>query len=476
MFTLQDVLLTIGPYSFAGDLPQTPSFETATFDSREAKPGSLFIARRGERDDGHRYIDDAYRRGASGVIAERPPAGAFPPADAAPHPFAYIVVKDSLAALQRLADAWYMRYAVPTVAVTGSVGKTTTKEVIATVLNQHYRTFKNPKNLNGEFGTPLAILQIGPGYERAVFELGMERPDEIALQCSWVHPLMGVVTNVGISHMEKLGSQEAIQAAKQELVEALPPAADGGVAILNINDPRVMAMVPHTAAQIVTYGWSPYADVWTDPDEIEVDTARGIAFDLHERLSTGGAEVMHRVESPLIGRHSALACLAAAAVGLLNGLSWEEVELGLAQPTDAVRLVVKPGRNGSTILDDTYNAAPASMRAALDTLAQTPGRHIAILGDMYELGAAEQEAHEEVGRYAAEAGKLDLLIAVGPRAKIIGETAIKTGFPADRVHFAESTQAITYEPQQDDMILVKGSRGMAMEQIVARLAETGGTA
>ncbi|HSJ53375.1 MAG TPA: UDP-N-acetylmuramoyl-tripeptide--D-alanyl-D-alanine ligase [Anaerolineae bacterium] len=456
----------------------------AVVDSRRAGPGSLFVALRGQRHDGHDFISQAVSAGAVAVLAERCPAelagitlpGGEPlPAGlkAGPGQPICLVVPDSLAALQRVASYWRRQHDVRVVAVTGSVGKTTSKEIIAAVLGQRYRCLKSEGNYNNEIGLPLTLLHLRADHERVVLEMGMYELGEIAQLAAIALPHVGVVTDVGPSHLERLGSIERIAQAKAELPQALPPAAEGGVAILNEDDSRVRAMAGLTRARVFTYGLSPTADLWAD--EIESQGLEGIRFRLHH-----AGESLH-VRLPLLGRHSVHTALRGAAAGLVEGLSWEEIITGLRDQESELRLVAVPGPSGSTILDDTYNASPASSLAALNLLEELPlanpgARKIAVLGDMYELGSYEEEGHRVVGRRAREVA--DLLVAVGKLGSLMGQEAMKAGMAAGSVHLVEdNVRAIAVlrdllgSGPGGDVLLVKGSRGLEMEQIVAALQE-----
>jgi len=283
------------------------------------------------------------------------------------------------------------------------------------------------------------------------------------------------VTDVGPSHLERLGSIERIAQAKAELPRALPPAAEGGVAILNEDDDRVRAMAGMTRARVFTYGLSPTADLWAD--EIQSVGLDGIRFRLHH-----AGESLH-VRVPLLGRHSVHTALRGAAVGLVEGLSWDEIVSGLRAQESELRLMAVAGPAGSTILDDTYNSSPASSLAALNLLEELPrtrpgARKIAVLGDMYELGSYEEEGQRIVGRRARAVA--DLLVAVGPLGRTLGEEALKAGMAADTVFLVEDNdhaiallRELLGSGPGGDMLLIKGSRGLEMEQIVAALQERG---
>ena len=446
-------------------------------DSREVVPGACFVALRGEHRDGHEFLAEALSRGARAIIAEKgratgiencwqvdvrhPPSAIEPPGPTQP---LCLLVEDSLAALQQWAAYWRRQHQVRVVGVTGSVGKTTTKEVIHSVLSRHFHTLKSKGNYNNEIGLPLTLLQLTPAYERVVVEMGMYALGEIAQLAEIAQPVIGVVTNVGPTHLERLGTLERIAQAKRELVEALPPE---GVAILNGDDERVMDMAHYTQARVLCYGLRPECDVWADG--IVSQGLEGVRFRLHH-----GDEVLH-VRTPLLGRHSVHAALAAATVGLVEGESWEEIVAGLQGISEHLRLVALPGPRGSILLDDTYNASPASTIAALNLLEELPGRRIAVLGDMLELGDFEEEGHRKVGRRALEV--VDLLITVGRLGRIIGQEALACGMDETQVLMVEDNlTAITCLRElikENDVVLVKGSRGMAMEEIINGLVQSG---
>jgi UDP-N-acetylmuramoyl-tripeptide--D-alanyl-D-alanine ligase len=278
-------------------------------------------------------------------------------------------------------------------------------------------------------------------------------------------PHVGVVTNIGPVHLERAGSMEAIVKAKTELVEALPPAPEG-VAILNYDDQRVRGMAGATQARVFFYGLDPTADLWAD--EIESEGLRGINFRMHFRSDVISVRV------PLLGQHSVHTALRATAVGLVEGLTWHEIVRGLQSTGPAqVRLMAVTGPRGATLLDDTYNASPASMVAALNLLADLDGRKIAVLGDMLELGAFEQEGHKLVGRRARDVAQI--LVTVGQRARMIADAALGVGMPPDRVIVLDDADSAVeiLRPliNTGDVVLVKGSRALRMDRVVQALAE-----
>jgi len=428
-------------------------FRRVVVDSRKAGPGDLFVALPGERTDGHLFVQDAIERGARGALVADMPDGITPNV-------AVFVVSDTLAALQRLAAGRRERRRAKVIGVTGSVGKTTTKEITASLLSRRYHVLKNEANYNNEVGLPLTMLDLTHAHQRAVLEMGMYAQGEIRTLCEIARPEVGVVTNVGPAHLERLGSLESIAAAKSELPESLPP---HGFAIFNADDPLVMTMTGRTRAQPVTFGLAQDSDVRAT--EIVSHGLEGVSFDLHWR-----GETSHAATS-LPGKHIVSNALAAAAVALTDNVSLEEVTTTLSQAEPPLRVQIHRARGGGVLIDDTYNAGPASMAAALDLLGETPGRRIALLGDMRELGPAEEEEHRAVGRRAAEAATV--IHAVGDLGDLIAEAARAEGH-RETHHWAtkeEACYAVAADARPDDVVLVKASRAMEFETVVEALRE-----
>lgn len=480
MFSLAYLLRQLHPTATPPQGAEGIALAQGCVDSRLAQTGDLFVALPGERTDGHFYVNAALAAGAAAALVARPIEGlltldlahpeGWPTAISAP---LAVLTPDPLASLQRLAQAYRRdQPGLRVVAVTGSVGKTTAKEVIAAALASRGPLLKSEGNANNEIGLPLTLLQALPTQRLAVLEMGMYALGEIALLCEIAQPQVGVVTNVGPVHLERLGSIERIAQAKAELVQALPP---DGLAILNGDDARVRAMAALTPAPSLTYGLGAENDVRAlavEPLGLEGISLR---VQVRARPDVGLAAQEMTLRSGLLGRHAALPALAAVAVALAEGLPWEEIARGLEAAGPAMRL--KPYRlaNDALLLDDSYNASPASAEAALDFLASLPGRRLAVLGDMLELGDYEEQGHREVGLRCAQV--VDLLITVGQRARWIAQAAVEAGLPPAQVHpLVDCHQAVALLGQvmaSGDVVLIKGSRGMAMEAIVQALLERG---
>ncbi len=443
----------------------------AEIDSRKIIPGSLFIAVVGERVDGHDYVDEAFQRGASAALIQHDIPSAVPVIDLSKPgainaiPVASpicIKVDNTVSALQRLAAFWRSKLSIKTIGITGSVGKSSTKELVAEVLSTHYSTMKNTGNMNNELGLPLTLLKLTEGYERAVLEMGFYKQGEIAHLCEIAHPHTGIITNIGTVHAERCGSKESIAKGKAELVEALP--ADG-IAILNYDDEWVRPMAQKTRARVLYYGLNPAAEVWAD--KIVSRGMYGIQFQIHYQKN----DLLINV--PLLGEHSVHTSLCAIAAGLADGLNWGEIISGLQSHTTQLRLVPGKTKNGAIILDDSYNASPESSLAALNLLNTLDGRKIAVLGDMKELGNYAESEHRKVGVRAAQI--VDYLFTVGELGLIISNAAKESGFPQDRVFEALDPmpviEALKGLLKSGDIVLIKGSHSMRLDQIVAALEE-----
>ncbi|QGP92920.1 UDP-N-acetylmuramoyl-tripeptide--D-alanyl-D-alanine ligase [Neomoorella glycerini] len=438
----------------------TPVMGVST-DSRSIKPGMLFIALKGERFDGHDFIGAALAGGAAAVIGEHFPtevvAGRQPVQ-------ALIQVDDTLQALQRLAAYHRQKnFTGPLIAVTGSSGKTTTKNLVAAVLSTGMKVLKTPGNFNNEIGLPLTLLSLAPEHEAAVVEMAMRGPGEIAALCAIARPTMGIITNIGTAHLERLGSVANIAAAKGELLAALPP---GGVAILNGDDAWCRRLAATCPCRVIFYGIRSRVDVMAR--DITVLGAQGTAF----TAVFPGAEM--RLQIPVPGLHNVYDALAALAAGYILNLDPGTMTAGLKNwPAENLRQELRPGPGGCLVLNDAYNANPESMQAALQVLASLPGRKVAVLGDMRELGPAAPALHREVGRFAAATG-LFRLVTVGELAREIAVGAIAAGMPAGQVFSCASHREAAGhlgDLGAGDVVLFKGSRLAGMEQVLAAWEE-----
>jgi UDP-N-acetylmuramoyl-tripeptide--D-alanyl-D-alanine ligase len=430
----------------------------AAVDSREVVADNLFVALPGERTDGHRFVTDAVSAGAAAVLVGRAPE----PPLAADANVTIVEVDDPLAGLQATAAAWRTRFDPLVVGVTGSIAKTSAKEAIATVLASALVTLKSEGNKNNEIGLPLTVLRLGPDHQAAVFEMGMYVGGEIADLAAIARPEIGVVTAVQPVHLSRIGTIEAVEKAKGELVEALP---SDGVAILNADDERVRRMAARTEARAVTYGFADDADVRAEA--VESAGLDGMRFTLVASGERRAATI------PTLGRLAVHNALAAAAVGLAAGLDAQGVVAALAGGWAAPHrgAIVRAG--GVTIVDDAYNASPASVEAALELLAGLPGRRIAVLGEMLELGDGHDAGHERVG--AAAAAVVDRLVVIGEAAAGIGRGAQAAGLGPERLTTvddrAEALERLVGFLLPGDVVLVKASRGIELDLLVDDLRE-----
>jgi UDP-N-acetylmuramoyl-tripeptide--D-alanyl-D-alanine ligase len=433
------------------------SIRGAAVDSRQVGPGQLFVALPGERTDGHEFIEDAVARGAAAVLVTRPMSLPTALGDVT-----VVRVADGLVALGALAAGWRRRFDPLVVGVTGSIAKTSTKEAISTVLSQRFRTLRNEGNQNNEIGLPLTILRMGPEHEAAVLEMGMYVGGEIAELARIARPGIGVVTAVQPVHLARIGSIEAIEQAKGELVEALPR---DGTAVLNADDRIVRRMDRRTVARTVTYGFDETADVTAE--SVESAGFAGMRF----VLRAGG--VRQAMTIPTLGRMSVHNALAAAAVGRAAGLSLDEIAAGLASGWSAPHRAQLVRAGGVTLVDDSYNASPRSVVAALDLLAGLPGRRGAVLGEMLELGDASEDGHRTVGEAAART--VDWLVVVGRDAAPIAEGALDAGMDPARITTAPDAESVvaTLPPRlrRGDVVLVKASRGIGLDRVVDGVRE-----
>jgi len=431
-----------------------------SIDSRTVQPGELFFAVKGERLDGHDFVEQALSRGAIGAVVRKDRVASY--ASAA----GLLAVDDTLVALQTLATAVRKMWGKTAIGITGSMGKTTTKEAMAHLLAIKYRVHRTKGNFNNHFGLPLGLLTLEPEYDLAVVEMGMSHPGEISALARIALPNQAVVTNVAPVHLESFDSIAGIARAKYELIEALP---HGGTAVLNADDEYVSQFGRDFKGKVVRFGLKPAACIPADvrAEDIEVLGPEGTRFDLVSH------EVRQSVQSPLLGKHNVYNVLAAAAIALEHGITPSEIAGALPslQAGDKRGQVVQLGN--ITVLYDCYNSSPKALMAAVDTLAAMPARRrIVVAGEMLELGATGERLHRECGRYIAgntagsqEGGKLDFLLGVRGLAKPMVEAAREAGMQAVFVATPEEAgEWLARETREGDVVLLKASRGVKLEK------------
>ncbi len=423
------------------------SFGAVTTDSRALPAGALFVALPGDRFDGNDFVADAHVKGAAGALVSRH----------ASVPLAQVEVRDTRRALGALAKAWRATSAMPVVAVTGSSGKTTVKELIAAILGVSRAICVTQGNLNNDVGVPLTLLKLAEEHDALVVELGANHAGEIDYLAGLVQPTVAVITNAGAAHLEGFGSVAGVAAAKGELLDHLPRA---GTAVLNADDAFRADWLARAPCEFkVTFGLSAAAD------------CRVIG---EPRYGAAGSEFTMRLPDgedldvwlPLLGRQNVANALAASAAAQAAGASVEDIAAGLARAVPVGgRLRTVAGRSGATLIDDSYNANPASVSAALDHLASLGGQRILVLGNMAELGPSAAELHRQVGEYAR--GRCDLLLAIGDLA---AEAAAAFGERSSRSADIDAARA-TLEPllRDDVTVLIKGSRVMGLDRLVRAL-------
>ena len=457
--TWDELRAATGAHVHSGKLVGNAAIPHITTDTRKISDGDLFIALRGENFDGADFAADALNKGAAAVLIAEPISDPVQKA-LKKAKGAVLTVADTLTAYQAIAHAWRIKFDIPVVAITGSNGKTTTKDLTAAVLSGRGAVCRTAANYNNEVGLPLTLLGITAEDSAAVVEIGMRGMGQIAALAPVAAPNVGIVTNVCEVHMELLGSIENIAKAKAELVEAIPA---GGTVILNADDARVAAMRARAAegVRVLTYGISADADVRAEALRCAADGSQFMVTWANER---------HDYSIPLAGRHNVSNTLAALAAGFVLGYTPQEMQTGLR------RLAVTKMRyevhevGAWTCINDAYNASPSSMRAAIETTAALyAGRKIAVLGDMLELGAAAEEAHRDIGKRVAELG-FAALVTYGPQARWMHEEAEKAGCTAHHAEtHAEAADVLKNLLADGDTVLFKGSRGMKMEEIIGLL-------
>ncbi len=457
--TLENIAKACGGMLYGMQKAET-AMEAAcvVIDSRKIEKGGIFIATKGERVDGHDFILQVAEKGALGVVCEKEPENTDIP---------YILVKDSFAALKQIAEFYRQQLTIPVIGITGSVGKTSTKEMIASVLSQGFQVLKTEGNFNNEVGLPITLLRIRKEHEAAVVEMGISDFGEMHRLSKMAKPDICVITNIGQCHLENLGTREGILKAKSEIFDFMNP--DGHI-FVNGDDDMLIKVKAKGSYAPVHFGMEPSNEVF--------------AGDVMNKGLFGSRAVIHigmevfPVEIPLPGGHMVYNALAAAAVGKCLGLTRQQIQKGIAQ-VEAVggrsHVMALPSY---TVIDDCYNANPVSMKAAIDLLTMALGRKVAVLGDMFELGQRECELHGEIGAYAVEK-EIDVLLCVGTLSKHMYEEACSGA--AGQLAAARQKEIYYFETRDEmlaklkgilkarDSILVKASHGMHFEKVVEYL-------
>jgi UDP-N-acetylmuramoyl-tripeptide--D-alanyl-D-alanine ligase len=451
MRTVEDVVRGTQGALVAGDLGVPVA--GVSIDSRTLKVGEVFFAIRGHRLDGHRFLPDAVARGASCLVVDTLP-------DDLPMSVSAVLVDDTTRALGRFAAHHRARFTLPVAAVTGSNGKTTTKEMMAAVLGALGPVLKPESSFNNQWGLPLTLLRLGPEHRAVALELGANQPGEIAALALISRPSVGVVTVVSTAHTEFFGSLDGVQAEKSALVRAIAP--DGAV-VLNADDPRVLAMRDLAGCRVLTFSARQPADVRSVGPVDEA--ADGLRF----TLEIAGAR--RPIRTSFAGRHNVMNALAAAGVGWAVGLDLDRIAGGLEAARPARGRCIWRHAGQLRLLDDTYNANPASVVAALETLgAGAVGRRVVVLGDMLELGEIAEHAHREAGRAVASSGAAEF-VGMGQHARAAVEAAREAGLHESHhtMTFEDTVALLLKRLGPGDAVLVKGSRGMRMERVVDAL-------
>jgi UDP-N-acetylmuramoyl-tripeptide--D-alanyl-D-alanine ligase len=451
-YSLREIAYVTGARVLFGD--EDRLFRRVSIDSRKVLPGDLFIAIVGERSDGHDYVSEVRKKGGGGAVCEHSVEGVDPGSDG----FGLLMAGSTIKALGDLAAHYRRELQTEVIGVTGSLGKTSTKDLLVSVLATEFSTYGNPGNLNSHIGLPLALLGVDAPYRYAVLEMAMRARGEIADLCSISRPAVGVLTDISVSHIGVLGSIDEIALAKAEILEELPP---DGLAVMCGDNEHIRRMRSKARCRRIFYGLGSENDVKAeDIRSLGVDGSSFTAV-----YGTGRYPLKVRVP----GIHQVQNALAAVAVGLEFGMSPSRIREGLENAVmSPMRLEIRR-KGGLTLINDAYNASPKSMQAALDLLAATQGdRRIAVLGDMLEMGSYGPQAHREVGKYASE--KADLLVSVGELGIEIVRGWNETGTSKRASWFAgkeEAQEHLKNLLRRGDVCLVKASRGMGFESIVA---------
>ncbi|MBM7855935.1 UDP-N-acetylmuramoyl-tripeptide--D-alanyl-D-alanine ligase [Desulfohalotomaculum tongense] len=447
-FTIKEIASAVDGKLIQGDPQQL--IENVCTDTRKLQRGDLFFALVGEKHDGHHYARQAAESGAGGLVLGKPVAGI-------PTGVPVIMVQHTLTALQQLAAYNRSQFNIPVIGITGSNGKTTTKDLVAAVLGQKYQVLKTKGNFNNEIGLPLTLLQLNQNYNAAVLEMGMRGLGQIDELCRIAGITAAVITNIGETHLELLGSVENIAKAKGEILKHVP---GEGFALIPAASDLAREQARHCPGRVYTFGVNTKGDYTATAVKCKNS---GSSF----TANTPGGKIT--VQLPIPGRHNVSNAMAALAVGMNLGLTLDQCAAGLAEAEiSAMRLqIIQSGE--ITIINDAYNANPDSTRAALAALNDLAGgrRQVAVLGSMFELGTRERQGHYETGKAASQ---VDLLVTVGELARNIAAGAREAGLPSNQVHwFADNRSAVSFLKKfllPGDIVLVKGSRGMHLEEVV----------
>ncbi len=446
-FTLKQIADIVGGEYRGPEAMLEKRIAGITIDSRAVEPGSLFVPIVGERFDGHGFIPSAMEKGAIAALAHRDGEWACP----------IIMVDSTDKAFRSIAGAYRAEFDIPVVGITGSVGKTTTKELIASVLSQHFDTLKNQGNLNNQTGVPLTLLRLRKNHGAAVVEMGTNHFGEIASLADIVRPTIGVITNIGESHIEYLGSRDGILREKCDIFKNIGP---DGYAVVNGDDDKLCTL-RGKLSRLITYGFGPENDIHAC--DVVSSGLEGSEF---TAVYNGGSL---RLMVPGPGRHMIMNAMCAMAVGLILGMDGQEIARGVAAYTPAAGRMDITKCSGITLLSDAYNASPTSMKGSIDIACMASGRRVLILGDMLELGDNGPEYHYQVGRHAAEKGA-ELLVSVGELSREISRGAAEGG--VETMHFAnrEALLAeIDHIIRSGDTVLVKASHSMGLDAVAEYL-------
>ncbi|MFT4173560.1 MAG: UDP-N-acetylmuramoyl-tripeptide--D-alanyl-D-alanine ligase [Rhodocyclaceae bacterium] len=452
MITLSEAALATGGKLIGGDI----TFDAISTDTRQAMPGALFIALRGERFDGHDYIEQAAEHGAVAALV------AHSAARQAPAGLPLLEVADTRLALGDLAAFWRRKFDIPVIGITGSNGKTTVKEMCAAILRAYFgadEVLATQGNLNNDIGMPQMVLRLRATHRAAVLEMGMNHPGEIGYLAPIARPTVAVVTNAQRAHLEGMGELDAVAREKGSIYGALP---DDGAAVVNCDDTHAgMWRDQNKGKRVITFGLSHEADVCA--------TVSQLAFGSRIAMRALGHDA--RFDLPVPGLHNVRNAMAAAAATLAAGVSLDAVVDGLSGFSGTKgRLQVRRARNGAILLDDTYNANPDSVRAGIDVLAATPGKKVLVLGDMGEIGDMSAQMHDEIGGYAKSQG-VDHLLALGENSAVAARNFGGGGEHFERVD--DLIKALDKLLADDVVVLVKGSRFMKMERVSEAIAQQG---